>query len=325
MGALALSSSETAAIRRYLDDGGVVVADSEPGLYDEHCHKRAAGSLHDCLPPKAATSTVGKGRFILYRGLDSRFADTRGYGVHGQANSPATEATLASLSKFSTVLARQVGLEPNFRIRAGAGSREQGARSSLTPRSPLPAPRFWNRVLRPSSWSTGRRRYVACVIDGKEGQTFEVHLSLSGSGHVYDCRAGKYLGPAGERTVELRALTGNLFALLPYRVEGLEVASPARAALGRPIEVKVAVTAVGGPLARHVIVLQLRRPDGKDLPQNRWILETEKGSAASQPLPGVERPGRPLDLAGPGRCDRRAEGGANRDPGRCRTVGMSVA
>ena len=56
-GALALSPGETAAIRRYLNDGGVVIADSEPGLYDEHCHKRAAGSLHDCLPPEGSDLT----------------------------------------------------------------------------------------------------------------------------------------------------------------------------------------------------------------------------------------------------------------------------
>ena len=124
---------------------------------------------------------------------------------------------------------------------------------------------------------------MACVIDGKHGQTLEARLSVSGSGHLYDCRAGKYLGPAGERVVTLRAATGNLFALLPYRVERLEVTSPARASLGRPIDVKVVVASVaGGPLARHVIVLQLRRPDGKDLAQHRWIVETDKGSVASQ-------------------------------------------
>ena len=71
-GAHALSSGETAAIRRYLNDGGVVIADSEPGLYDEHCHKRAEGSLHDCLPPHgndiSESRNVGKGHFILYQG-----------------------------------------------------------------------------------------------------------------------------------------------------------------------------------------------------------------------------------------------------------------
>src|SRR5208337_3772759 len=99
-GALALSPSETSAIRRYLNDGGLVVADSEPGLYDEHCHKRAVGSLHDCLPREGSDfEHVGKGKFILCHGLDSGYVKTRGYGPNSEANAPATDATLRSLSR----------------------------------------------------------------------------------------------------------------------------------------------------------------------------------------------------------------------------------
>jgi uncharacterized lipoprotein YmbA len=53
--------------------------------------------------------------------------------------------------------------------------------------------------------------------------------------------------------------------------------------LGQPIDVKVVpIVAAAGPLARHVIVMQLRRPDGKELAQQRWIVETDKGSVTSQ-------------------------------------------
>jgi hypothetical protein len=263
-GALALSASETAAIRRYLDDGGVVIADSEPGLYDEHCHQRAAGSLHDCLPREgSALRNVGKGKFILYRGLGSGYLRARGYGVNGEAEAPVAGEPLRSLSRFFTVLAEQAGLQPNFRIRDNAAQRFLPTVAAV-------------------DFVDGPARYVACIINGKHGETFDARLSVNGQGHLYDCRAGKYLGPAGEQAVTLRAATGNLFALLPYRVRGLEVTSPARASLGRPINVKVAATVAGGPLARHVIVLQLRRPDGKDLAQHRWIVETDKGSVASQ-------------------------------------------
>ena len=63
-GAMALSDAEAAAIRRYLDDGGRVIADSEPGLYDEHCHRRAAGPLHDCLPEKGSLARQSRQRQI---------------------------------------------------------------------------------------------------------------------------------------------------------------------------------------------------------------------------------------------------------------------
>ena len=124
-GGLALSASETAAIRRYLNDGGVVLADSEPGLYDEHCHKRATGSLHDCLPPEGSdVRTVGKGKFILYRGLDSRYADTRLWRRRpGQFPGNGRDLALA------------------FEVVRGAGS-AGGARAELPhPRQPGPGAR----------------------------------------------------------------------------------------------------------------------------------------------------------------------------------------
>ena len=128
----------------------------------------------------------------------------------------------------------------------------------------------------------GPARYMACVIDGNQGETYDARLSISGSGYLYDCRAGRYLGPGEEHLVKLCAATGNLFALLPSWIQRLEVTAPARAQLGRPIDVKVAATIVGGPSARRVIVLQLRRPDGQDLAQHRWIEETSDGRISSQ-------------------------------------------
>ena len=266
-GALALSDVETEAIRHYLNDGGVVIADSEPGLYDEHCHKRAAGSLHDCLPREGSNlKNVGKGKFILYRGLGSGYVrdQERGYGVNGEATTaPLSAETSRSLAKFSAMLAEKAGLRPTFRLGDSRG-------------------RPFAQIASVTDFVDGPARYAACVVDGKHGQALDGRLEVNGPGHLYDCREGKYLGPAGEIAVTLRAATGNLFALLPYRVERLDVVSPARASLGQPIDVQVTVAAQGGPFSRHFIVLQLRRPDGKDQSPHRWVVETEKGRVAAQ-------------------------------------------
>ena len=82
--------------------------------------------------------------------------------------------------------------------------------------------------------------------------------------------------------MELREATGSIFALLPYRVERLDLSAPARAVLGRPINVKARVVASHGPFVRHVVVFQLRRPDGRDLPEHRWVVETGSGAAADR-------------------------------------------
>ncbi len=284
---LALSDGEAAAIRRYLVRGGTVIADGEPGLYDEHCHRRATGPLHDCLPieirslskPAAGDPrlrfglrSVGKGKFILYRDLDSGYVKARGYGYEGTADPTDGAAALRASVKLRAMLAEQAGLKADFRL-----CDERG--------------KDFDHAITAMDYVDGRARYVACVPKGKYGRTLKARLTIPAAGHLYECRTGKYLGSIGEKTtsdVTLYEATGNIFALLPYRVQRLDVTAPPRATLGRPIDVKATVVVapvqrVGdGPYARHVVVLQLRRPDGRELPENRWIDETVHGSAVDR-------------------------------------------
>lgn len=289
-GALALSDGEAAAIRRYLAAGGTVIADGEPGLYDEHCHRRAAGALHDCLPLQGAVvRNVGKGKFILYHELGSGYVKARGYDYEGTTDHPFSEELLRASTRLRAMLAQQAGLNPDFRLCDDRGKDFDCAMTAM-------------------DYVDGQARYVACVPNGVYGRTLKARLTVPAAGHLYECRTGKYLGtvgdcpdsrgspvdparksggrengtvPFGGTNVELREATGNIFALLPYRVQRLDVAAPPRAALGEPIDVKATVRRAGGEAyVRHVIVFQLRRPDGRDLPEQRWIVETVNGVAA---------------------------------------------
>jgi hypothetical protein len=263
-GALALSDAETAAIRRYLDGGGAVIADSEPGLYDEHCHLRASGALHDCLPPQGAVARqVGMGKFILYRDLGPGYVKARGYTYDGAAEPTSAKEALRVSDKLRIMLTEQAGLQASFRLCDDRG-------------------RDFDCAMTAMDYVDGRARYVACVPAGTYGRTLKARLTVPAAGHLYKCRTGKYLGSIGKTAtsdVNLYEATGNIFALLPYRVQRLDVTAPARATLGRPIDVRAAVVAGGGPYVRHVVVLQLRRPDGRELPENRWVVETVNGSA----------------------------------------------
>jgi hypothetical protein len=280
-GAMALSDAEAAAIRRYLDEGGTVIADSEPGLYDEHGHRRHAGPLHDCLPEKEGTvpifapakmglspsisRKVGKGKFILYGGLGSGYVKARGYGYQGTADPTNGEEAQRAAAKLRAMLGETAGLQGNFRLCDDRG-------------------RDFDETVTAIDYVDGKARYVACVMPGKYGRTLPARLTIPAAGHLYDCRAGKYLGmteASTPRDIQLHVATGNLFALLPYRVDRLDLAAPARAVLGQPIDVKATVVAGAGPFIRHVMVLQLRRPDGRELPEHRWIVETENSIASA--------------------------------------------
>lgn len=266
-----MSDAEAVAIHRYLDEGGIVVADSEPGLYDEHCHRRPAVVLHDCLPEKrTAARRIGRGKFVLYSDLPSTYVKARGYGYQGTADPTNGDEARRAATKLRAMLDDQAGLHGNFRLCDDGGRDLDCTATSM-------------------DFVDGQARYVACVVPGKYGNTTPARLTITAAGHLYDCRAGKYLGAtdgAAPSGVDLRLATGNLFALLPYRMEHLELAAPARAAPGQPIDVKAAVVATAKassiPFVRHFIVFQLRRPDGRELPEHRWIVETENGVVSAR-------------------------------------------
>lgn len=54
---LALSEKEAAALRRFAEAGGIVVADGAPGLLDEHASWRARGALDDLFGVEAGPAT----------------------------------------------------------------------------------------------------------------------------------------------------------------------------------------------------------------------------------------------------------------------------
>ena len=234
---------------------------------DEHCHRRAAGPLHDCLPivtrsvSEAAVHDprsrfgfrpVGKGRFILYRELGAGYVKARGYNYDGAADPTSAEEALRASADLRAMLDQQAGLKPNFRLADDRG-------------------RDFDHAMSAVDYVDGQARYVACVPNGVYGRTLKARLTVSAAGHLYECRTGKYLGTTGEVVarpelpakgvevnassqtsdpgldVELREATGNIFALLPYQVQRLAVAAPARAALGRPIDVKATVVKAPAP------------------------------------------------------------------------------
>jgi hypothetical protein len=58
--AIALSAAEARQIRRFVAGGGVVIADEEPGLFDEHSRKRASPALRDLFGRNAPRHGTGR-------------------------------------------------------------------------------------------------------------------------------------------------------------------------------------------------------------------------------------------------------------------------
>ena len=80
--------------------------------------------------------------------------------------------------------------------------------------------------------------------------------------HIYDVRAGQYIGKASSCDTMLRAGSAKLFALAPYRVTALRLRAPSTIPQGKSAALTAAVEADGKP-GLHIFQLTFLGPEGK--------------------------------------------------------------
>lgn len=156
----------------------------------------------------------------------------------------------------------------------------------------------WLPGLDASLHTDGRACYVGLTKKrmGKlEGDT-EVVVHAPRPGHVYDLLKGRTIGSEPTWKVKLAAADVQLFSILPYAVKGLRVTLRRDStAPGGAIEGRVSVEGAGGLFrraVRHVVNLQVTRPDGQTVRYLTLNLETRGGAASfAIPLALNEPPG----------------------------------
>ena len=127
----------------------------------------------------------------------------------------------------------------------------------------------------------GKAQYVSITKRRRtkaEQSGYRVVLHAPEAGHVYDMYAGQYLGRKENWEVKIAAADVRLFSILPYKVEGLKIdRDRKKAARGQAITGKVTVDAGGAEPVRHFVHLEVVRPDGKAVRYLAQTLETANG------------------------------------------------
>lgn len=90
-----------------------------------------------------------------------------------------------------------------------------------------------------------------------------VTIDFGQRSHLYDVRQGKYLGLRAKVSTKIASGIAQLYALLPYRVQGVTVAASKECQAGEPLHITVRVTAVGATPGTHVVHVEAIGPDGQ--------------------------------------------------------------
>jgi hypothetical protein len=287
-----LSELEVAGIRRFVEKGGTVVADCDPGTRDGHGGAPGPGQLADVFGcewvPAPALPNDQKPRLRLQvKGLPEEAELDHGYcrvakvtagkpnGVVQYANQDFPAWIQHSFGRGQAIslnfLPGKSGIGPGVistllemaGVSHDVGVLKDGENMSAVERS---------------SFQDGENRYMGIIhfvklrpgwgelrlTADEEKPTPGVAIRFPAKTHLYDVRTGKYHGVADSLTLDLAPGHPYLFAQLPYKVETLAADSAGTASIKDTGRISVSVVTDGKEPSGHAIRLQVLDPTGRE-------------------------------------------------------------
>ncbi len=286
----ALSAEEAAAIRKFAEAGGTVIADVRPGIYDGHCKPLEPGALDDLFgirrtgrgkaadQPVSIDGTMAGHRVKL--DLPKARIDTEVEAAGAQALGRAGETPVAFVHRAGAGAAALL----NFQLLAGdaeqvKASRElarlvlslSGARSPISVSAPGggPLPNTESRVWRDGDalvfglWRRMENEWFGPKSGTTAGPPVPASVTLPEPMHVYDLRAGKHLGNVKQFETTLRWGRASFFMALPYEIAAPSVTvSPRMPVPGEPATAEIELAVPPRASEKLAVFVQAVAPDG---------------------------------------------------------------
>ena len=299
---VALEPETCRALEKFVENGGTVLADLCPGVWDDHGAYCEPGQLDGLFGVKrderfrfkTMVSDWGVGTFEAepdfnikgqwyigqYYEETLKTSDGRALGKHIFHPETPPAFVFKRTGKGVTILMNYLETEyrrvpEHWQITLMKELlRFAGIPSPVTMRDHMQNGEILEKGRKIFRWSDGDAKYLGVLLD--EGKY--VQFELPQAGHVYELSRGVYLGQGSEPKLDLRDEPHALFAILPYRIDGLRLAAPP-ARLGAGLKLDIRLATKGTP-ARHVVHLDVMKPDGSRchhlcrnvvLKRGRWL------------------------------------------------------
>ncbi len=237
---LAMSPAEVAKIRQFVERGGALLADVNPAVADKHCKPLAASPLEDLFGgfgPGPKTHHAGQGQAVYF---DRFLMDYLALRAKGE-ETPIQQ-------KLGEILA-SAGVKPRVSISTAAGRNPEATEVVV--------------------FRNGDIEYVCFLRDYfsvKDLSPKEATVAFPRRAHVYDARTGQYHGEVQEIKTSIAPARAKVFALVPYRINGVAVRLDKSAyRRGGALSFEVDVETSSGKPSLHCFRIEVVDPDGRVL------------------------------------------------------------
>ena len=298
--AIVLSEKQLENLKKFVAQGGTLVADFAPGMRCRNGNLRSGKSLEELFGTIPAEpvfrnrrisvaankkfgipgvsgnfmtagngdkipvlNRIGKGRVILLNMAINGYHQVISGGVGGE-NTAELKGSMEfrrSILKLMNAISSGAGVRPFVKLTAGNGEPFAGF-------AVLRGSGNGNRVLGMISYDRGIKK-----ID--PARCSKVHVELDGPGHIYDSRKGKYLGYRKVFTAEIPAGDAGVFVIAREKIGPLEIAVPPEVVAGE--QIKINFSAGKNEQVFHV---ELRDPDGNVPPLYKSNVFTADGKGS---------------------------------------------
>lgn len=275
----AVSEAEATAIRKFVNEGGLLIADIMPGILNGHGTKQKDSMLADLFPAHepGKVNMVGNGRTVL---LGDKLA---GYGSAAVRNMAGWKKLGGRHRILAELLEKEAGIKPPVVV-------THKGKGEMPP----------TEIFRLKS---GDVEYMGFLRDYNmyDNGPYPAVIRFARKSHLYDMRAGKYLGFTDKVDTAI-SYEAQLYAMLPCEVASVNISAPDRVMRGGSTALKLGVNPAGrvkailcmlrravmdgildrkeiGRVKLNILRLEVIGPSGEQLPWYARNITAENGKA----------------------------------------------
>jgi len=309
----AVSPAEAQAIREFVEAGGLVIADTAPGILDDHCRLVEPGLLDGLfgvtrnglpIPAGKEPIRVEAGGLQAELPMPAFAANVAPAGSQPWARAGTAPAVLVQQAGKGWAVLLNMAIEPYESLHAGGNTHAVGqlAARLLDLVNVRPQVRVTAdggdvdacEIVRFTDGENDQIHYVSIVRDERAAgvKPQNVTVQFPAPAWLYDVRAGKPLGHAQSVPTELLPGDPKIFALLPYEVNGVTVTPAAsKVALGAAAAFDLAIqTGVQTPAGLHCLRVEVLNPAGEVLKHYAHNLLTRNALGTFSFTPALNDP-----------------------------------